>query len=647
MLRIFGFSKITTYFTALFGLTVVLLLRRFPGIEHDSVLYLGQLLLYSYPEIFSQDIFFLHGSQDKYTIFPWLIGYASRWVNPLPIFRLGSLIGLLFFIFSSLFLLKKLLPKEKCHVAWIGVLCLPPMYGYVQVFSYSEPFFTARIYAEVLCLFAIGFMVRRCWISAIVCLIVAGLLHPLQILAVLPVIWLWLVVKDRRWLHFLWLVIPVIVLALVGIHPLDGLFEQADPFWLMNMRLSPQLFITLWDANIFTWLIWDIFILILAWRYFSSPFGVWARVALISLLLGIISNLILVDWLHLVLPTGLQLWRIHWLAHWFAMASFSLILLEHWRAKQWSQAILLILMGQLVWCEVNNWSWAGIALVYLGWPKLNLVIRPRLVALLDIIFGLGLVLLFIKQIVFELKFFHDSNTYYLNAYSVDHYILLCLPTIILGLYFFSITLWNQKNKKKCWLLCFMLLPALLWGGLQWDSRSNTRIFIDNLVGQSDIFGFQIPKNAQIYWNIDTPILSWYILNRAHYYSHFQVAGQVFNRATAVEGHDRRLRIKDMNKELKACQDDTLSVEQKQACHISDVALYKACSPSLPLDKYPPPFPAPPDYIVLPLAQPQTPLGQWLDTYYLYSCVGLMEELQIKELPHKEEELPDMIEELSL
>jgi len=387
------YKKIVTYAAAaLSGLSVVLLLRRFPGIEHDSVLYLGQVLLHRYPEIFSQDIFFLHGGQNNYTIFPWLIGQLANWIEILSIFMFGSLIGLLLFIFSSWFLLKKLLPEGRRYVVWIGVLCLPPMYGYIQVFSYSEPFFTMRIYSEALCLFAIGFLMRRCWISAISCLVIAGLLHPLQVLMAMPVIWLWLLVNDKRWLHALWVAIPVIVLALAGVHPLDGLFEQADPFWLGNIRLSPHLFITLWGSNIFTWLAFDIFILALSWQRLSSVFGIWIRVSLISLLLGITGNLILVDWLNLVFPTGLQLWRIHWLAHWFAMASLALILLEHWSAKQWSQAILLMLTGQLVWCEVS-WGWIGLALVYLSWPKLNLIMRPRFITLLGRLFGVGFFLM--------------------------------------------------------------------------------------------------------------------------------------------------------------------------------------------------------------------------------------------------------------
>jgi len=633
-------SRFITYIAALTGLTVVLLLRRTFGIVHDSVLYLGQGLLCRYPEIFSKDMFFLHGGQDRYTIFPWLLGQMLHWVDPLPIFMLGTLIGLLLFTAASWYCLKALLPSGQRYVAWIGVLSLPTMYGYTQVFSYSEAFFTMRTYAEALCLLAIIFVVRNCWISAITCIAISGALHPLQMLVVLPTIWLWLVMKDRRWLHALWLLIPLAALAFAKVHPFSGLFEQADPFWLMTIRLSPHLFITLWSTRDYIFLVFDILVLVLISNTMSSYFNVFCRISLINLVLGIIGSFILADWLNLVLPIGLQLWRTHWLAHWFAMASFALLLLKHWREEQWHQAILLMLMGILAWSE-ENWIWMGVAAIYLIYPWLIAGTRIRLKSLLGGLFGLVLGFLILKHIVFQWKFFSTIGNYDLHIHAVD-YDILSFPPIALGLPLLGLYLWSKTNKYKPWLLILMLLPAFLWGVSQWDMRSDTKVSLDYLINHNDIFGVHLPEDAQIYWDLDSPIDSWYILRRAHYYSFLQAAGQVFGRGTAVEGYDRWLRLRDMNEELIGCKDDKLSITQQRSCHISETALYKMCSPSLPPDKYPPPFPAPPDYLVLPLNQPQGALGQWpiYDTYnskliviyYLYSCTNLMDKLQIpKEL----------------
>jgi len=625
------FKKITSYqiityiAAVLSGVTTVLLLRRFFGIAHDSVLYLGQGLLYRYPEIFSQDVFFLHGGQDRYTIFPWLLGQIFYWMEPLPVFKLGTLGGLLLFTAASWYFLKNLLPAGQRYIAWMGVLCLPPMYGYTQVFSYGESFFTMRTYSEALCLFGMAFITQFRWKSALVFLTVAGLLHPLQILVILPFIWLWLVAKDKRWLYVLWLSIPIIILSLIGVHPLDGLFERADPFWFMTIQLSPHLFITLWNIDDFVNIALDLFILILACKKLASPFNALCKGSIISLLLCVAGTLILVDWLHLVFPTGLQLWRAHWLTHWFAMASFSLLFLKHWQEKQWTQAILLVSIGVIAWGE-KNWGWTGIAIFYLSWPWLIAGTRIRLKPLLNGLFGFGFGLLCIKNIIFQWKWFSTIGGYDLQLYAIDYY-LLSFPAISLFLIFFAFHLWHQSSKYKPWILILMLLPISLWGILKWDMRSDEEVAIYSSIKDKDIFNFHIPENAQIYWDLDSPIDSWYILNRSHYYSRLQAAGQVFSRGTAVEGYDRWLRIKDMNGEVEKCKEEESLKGEPSTCRISDAALYKVCSPSLPPDKYPPPFPAPPDYLILPFAQPQTALGQWMG-HYLYSCASLMEELEM-------------------
>ena len=51
---------------ALLGLSMILLMRRYMGINHDAVVYLGQALLRRAPAIYGQDLFFVHGgSQDQ------------------------------------------------------------------------------------------------------------------------------------------------------------------------------------------------------------------------------------------------------------------------------------------------------------------------------------------------------------------------------------------------------------------------------------------------------------------------------------------------------------------------------------------------------------------------------------------------------
>jgi len=619
---------------ALLGIVIILLLHRMPGIEHDARLYMAQGFLHRYPDIFSQDLFFLHGSQDKYTLFPWLLGKILYWADPFPVFKFGILAGLLFFASASWYCLRALLQSRESYIAWIGILSLPSSYAVVSIFGYIEPFFTARIFAGSLCLFAIAFVIQRRWHATAFCLLIAGLLHPIQTLVILPVIWLWLVIKQRCWLHILWLIIPIIVLSLAQVQPLDGLFKQMDPFWLMSIKTSKHLLVSRWQANDFNNLIFDIVILALAWQRLPSPWNTWCQAALIALIFGITSSLVLVDWLHLVLPAGLQLWRVHWLAHWFAMASVALFLLRHWQAGQWPQAVLLILMICLIWSELN-WIWLVLMAIYILWSKIIHHLRQPILILFGILFVLTLVLLYTWKVSLWLYALSHGQDEYLPVYTIDFYFLF-FPAVSIGLPLFGIYLWKRFNEHKRWIFGLILLPALMWGVWHWDSRSEMQRAIIPLNGYSDVFGVDIPENAQIQIYSDKDIvensalLSWYVLRRAHYFSLAQVAGQVFNRATAWEGFQRWQRLKMLEEEVSICR-GAVKEHNNISCHINAAALYKACDSSIANS------PAPPDYLVFPFKQPQTALGEWsirhartnevMVTYYLYSCVGLMEELQ--------------------
>lgn len=79
-------SKLPVLAGALLGLAMLLLVRRYWGIDHDATLYLGQALAQRWPGNFANDLFFLHGSQGRYTLFPWLTGWLVGWLDPIAVF---------------------------------------------------------------------------------------------------------------------------------------------------------------------------------------------------------------------------------------------------------------------------------------------------------------------------------------------------------------------------------------------------------------------------------------------------------------------------------------------------------------------------------------------------------------------------------
>ena len=57
--------------------------------------------------------------------------------------------------------------------------------------------------------------------------------------------WSWLVLRDRRWLHLIWLTVPITTLGLMDVDPFGRLFRQIDPAWLDQLNeTSGQLFVT-------------------------------------------------------------------------------------------------------------------------------------------------------------------------------------------------------------------------------------------------------------------------------------------------------------------------------------------------------------------------------------------------------------------
>lgn len=622
-------DPLTVFAGALLGLAILLHLRRYAGITHDSMLYFGQALMAHRPDIFSKDLFFLFGSQANFSLFPWLAGQLFDWFPAPMVFLWGTLFSLLLFAAAGWYCLQGLLPKDQRLWAWLGVLCLPSRYAITELFSYSEQFFTSRPFAEALCLFGIGFLIRRYWIFAAICAALAASLHPLQACAALLIVWPWLLLNDRRWLHLFWLALPVCGLAAFSVGPFTGLFQQIDPEWLSKIQGNTrQMFLGLWGASDFWSLGFDVLLLAYGWRALQGSISTWCAAALWGLVLGFSANLILVDSLHLVLPAGLQLWRVHWLAHWFAMVSLALLLLRDARNGDWSRILLLMMTAQLAWTMPIQ-TWAPLALLYGAWTRLFFERRySRLRPLLGFLFGIGMALLFANYVSSDWFWFRLAH-YRLDIYAMDHR-LLAFPAITLGLPALGIFFWNKcALRGRLILFAFILCPLTVIGALRWDSRPWINRAFENSASHPTIFGTEIPESAQVYWDPETFLGPWMVLTRASYYSGGQLGGGGFNRQTSIEGNLRAARMITLIRDSNYCQDRDRSTEDRKHCHISDLGMERACAPGLGVQ---------PDYLVLQYLQHQKPLGTWqirdpvtMETaaqYWLYSCESVMRKLLV-------------------
>ena len=611
---------------ALLGLAMLFLVHRYWGIDHDATLYLGEALKRRDPDIFSRDLYFAFGSQGKYTIFPLLLASLMAWVDPATLFLVGGLAGLVLFGWASWFSLSSMLPAGQRYWAWLGAICLPTFYGRMVIFGYAEPFLTPRPFAEALALVALGLAARHRASGALACMTLAGLLHPLQAIGAVLVLWPFLVLGDRRWLHALWLLLPLAGTGLAALPPFDGLLRRLDPAWLAELRaITGQLFVTGWSQMDYQYMAFDAALLAYAWqRHREGAFGRFCLAALAGLVLGVGASLLLVDVLQLALPTALQLWRVHWLVHWLAMAAFAMRLYCDLAGGQRLRATLLILAGLLAWGTIA-WAWVPFALLYAVWPRLLPNLQPLMRRTLAGVIGLGIVLLLTHHVAMEWIPFR-LHRYQLDAFAIDRRIL-AYPLLSLGLPMVAAYAWLRRRRRtQLLVLAVGLLPLVAVAALRWDIRTpQNRALLDH-AGQPELFGAPLPRHSQVYWHEMSLVATWLVLERADYYDPQQLSGIAFNPGTIRKARARLTNIGPLIDTLSACKHGNTE-DSYSDCNVSDDLLRRTCSLR---DS------SGPDYLVLPFRLRFEPKGKWqlrdssgrymLADWSLYSCGELVAQL---------------------
>jgi len=233
----------------IFGLALAywLIARPFSGIWHDSKFYTLQALQHLNPSVFSQDLFFLYGSQDQYSLFSHLHAAAiSIWgLNAGTVGMQGFGLGLWF---VSAWALTRILPSKLAVVALLLIACADGHYGSHGLVSYGEGFLTARLYAEAFSLAGLAAWLtgRKSWGG--VAFVAAFAMHPLIALPAL-MIGLGMLFRPGVWFGVMGAgAVLALGLGAAGVQPFTGLLQPMDAlWWQLAVARSPFVFLHTWQ----------------------------------------------------------------------------------------------------------------------------------------------------------------------------------------------------------------------------------------------------------------------------------------------------------------------------------------------------------------------------------------------------------------
>ncbi|KQV46049.1 hypothetical protein ASE26_15380 [Duganella sp. Root198D2] len=599
------------------------------GIWHDGMLYAVQAMRRLYPANFQGDLFFLHGSQDAFTLFSPLYAAAIAEFGLQPATFTLQLGGYLLWIGAASFLAVAVL---RGFYLWLGLAMLfawPADYGpSPDVFHLAESLLTPRLFAEGLGILALGCFVRQRWGWGLLPACLALALHPLIACAPLLAGALLFAWGSWRALAAALLAGLALTAALVGagVPPFGRLLLGMDAEWLalVNSR-APMMAWTAWQAQDWVSRTGLAFCLVLTAGWLAE--GMTARLFRCAAALGALG--LLASWAGTGLASNLLLlqaqpWRLLWMTHLCSWLALAWLLAAYWRRERLVRVLLLALcLAALTRDTVGG----GVALLAgamlccfaprppLRWPAWGNAAALLGLAAMILAWGWQVTFLALKTAAVEpapqpgwLVLLWASAAFKLGAGALLGTGLLLLIRRCSG-----------SRRKAPQLLAFglafsMLCLSVLYAAI--PVHRQHELSASGARAVQSAFAPLIAQDAVLYWQ-NNVMVSWFLLHRSNYASNAQITGLAFNRGTAVEGMRRMERLRQLGGEDAVVALDILQTRlgALQLPPPSRAGLQFACAdPVL-------------DYVVL-----ATPLGvaaiaqasdsEYGKTYYLYDCARL-------------------------
>lgn len=536
---------------ALFACVLVLatwvLARPYIGVRHDGLLYLGQVLLHWRPDIFSQDLFFQFGSQDRFSISAPVMAMLYRHVDvavaQIALITTNQLVLLL----AGLAWMRRAgLNGRDCVLGLVALGVMSHNYGGWGIFAFSERFVTGRTFAEPFALVALLLIERGRILSGIVAMGASLVFHPLVAVPAAVVAWGVLVARDRRWAWALLWIPAAAAVGLAGVDPFSRLVSSFDEEWFNALhKANGHIFVVGWHIEDLLTVALDCAVLWAAARAYPA-LATLLRVTVVMTASLLAVSAIMVDGLHNILLTQLQLWRVHWITHALALLFLPALLLQTWRKGDLvAQTLALALAAAAVSANVRYPSTIGLT----AWCVLALwlhVKKPsvdqRLMKFARVATGLalaGVSALVVAEAASQLKYVRGMELH-VHGYQLNLAQLVLLgvtaPVVSLPLTMVLLHAW-QRGRVAAAAALTLVAAGAVFGFSHWDQRAAwTRYLEENLQAVHPWEKIIGPTQQVLWW--DEAARVWGLIHRPSYYSILQGAGVLFNRGTALE-HQRR------------------------------------------------------------------------------------------------------------
>jgi hypothetical protein len=517
----------------IFLVPVWMFFHPYAGITHDSTLYTLCALARLTPAL-ANDVFLKYGSQDHFTLFGPLYAGAIKYFGLEPAAAALTFISQIAFFVAAYHLARRWTTASWSLLS-VGVLMVMPSdYGTFNIFKGIEGFLTPRLPTEALTLAALTCCLagKKAW--AAVFFVGAVTLHPIMASAGAAMCFALYVAMPRPKLAAA--ISASGLLAFIGVALLMpiGPIGQFDDQWLQLVQdRSPFSFAHLWSFDHWVRVLLPLGTLTLIACFSQNDVAKRiSRGALLTACGGVGLTILCSDLLHIVLVTQIQPWRWLWLANTCAILLLPLFANECWKSGNLMRACLLLCALAWMLRQDSALSAEALAAAFFVFAIKNRLPQPRHQSWVFygvcVAFLVVLTLNALENFSSSLAFDNDLVN---PSFPRMHF---WASNVVWPLAMIMLAWWATQRSRIAVLPAMVLLFIVAIAALMpatWQSWSQ-QIYQPTYPAYAD-FRRIIPPGKDVLW-AESPLKTWYLLERPNYLSLNQTAGIVFSRETAIE-----------------------------------------------------------------------------------------------------------------